>query len=175
MNYYLQTEDAFPSTQTRSEVIIRREVELSPIETAIEAVRVKNSQIQDLISLFSDPSNSNQSLNSLTMALNGVIDAEVNGGVKKYQEAFFTDEYCRKGNINHIQQLKVALHESLPFIQTALSIHKSKCPENLNALQEKMECKQITETYTFSWKELLTTRKTAFFEKMKTTIETTCK
>ena len=65
----------------------------------------------------------------------------MNGGVKKYQQAFFNEE-CRKEFENFdvlIQQLKEVLRESVDVLGNALSIHKKKCPENLLKLQEKLD------------------------------------
>ena len=58
---------------------------LSPIEVAIDTMSKMNQELQSLILRFSAPDPEN-SLNPLTMRLNGVIDAAVNGGIAKYQE-----------------------------------------------------------------------------------------
>ena len=71
----------------------------------------------------------------------GFIDAEVNGGVKKYQQAFFNDE-CLQEYENAavlVQQLKDLLRESVVVLGNALETHRRKCPENLLKLQEKLD------------------------------------
>jgi hypothetical protein len=71
----------------------------------------------------------------------GFIDAEVNGGVKKYQQAFFNEE-CLNEYENAavlIQQLKDVLRESVDVLGCAMEIHRKKCPENLLKLQEKLD------------------------------------
>ena len=59
----------------------------------------------------------NSSLNSnpFTMALNGVVDAAVNGGVNMYRTTFFVPEYIQK-NPEHkkwVEELKEALMQQV--------------------------------------------------------------
>jgi len=57
---------------------------MSPLENAIEVLENKNQQLRTLISQCQ--TRQMQNINPLTMCLNGVIDAAVNGGVTRYQE-----------------------------------------------------------------------------------------
>lgn len=57
---------------------------MSPLENAIEVLENKNHQLRTLISQCQ--TRQMQNINPLTMCLNGVIDAAVNGGVARYQE-----------------------------------------------------------------------------------------
>lgn len=57
---------------------------MSPLENAIEVLENKNQQLKTLISQCQ--TRQMQNINPLTMCLNGVIDAAVNGGVARYQE-----------------------------------------------------------------------------------------
>ena len=58
--------------------------ELSPIETAIDAMEAKNAELVQLIAQHT--LDKNLTLKPLTMRLNGVLDAAVNGGIAKYQD-----------------------------------------------------------------------------------------
>lgn len=60
------------------------QVEMSPLENAIEVLENKNQQLKTLITQCQ--TRQMQNINPLTMCLNGVIDAAVNGGVSRYQE-----------------------------------------------------------------------------------------
>ena len=60
------------------------QVEVSPLENAIEVIENKNLQLRTLISQCQ--SRQMQNVNPLTMCLNGVVDAAVNGGLARYQE-----------------------------------------------------------------------------------------
>lgn len=63
---------------------------MSPLENAIEVLENKNQQLKTLISQCQ--TRQMQNINPLTMCLNGVIDAAVNGGVSRYQEVRI--RYC---------------------------------------------------------------------------------
>lgn len=66
------------------------QVEVSPLENAIEVIENKNLQLRTLITQCQ--SRQMQNINPLTMCLNGVIDAAVNGGLARYQEVW-TDRW----------------------------------------------------------------------------------
>lgn len=61
-----------------------KQVEVSPLENAIEVIENKNLQLRTLITQCQN--RQMQNINPLTMCLNGVIDAAVNGGLARYQE-----------------------------------------------------------------------------------------
>lgn len=61
------------------------QVEVSPLENAIQVVENKNQELRSLIGQYQHKqAHGNVSL--LSMCLNGVIDAAVNGGIARYQE-----------------------------------------------------------------------------------------
>jgi len=60
-------------------------VELAPLEVAIETVETKNSELSSMIDEYSNASNS-KDINPLSMLLNGVIDAAVQGGTEQYKK-----------------------------------------------------------------------------------------
>ncbi|NXQ56330.1 DOCK4 protein, partial [Anthoscopus minutus] len=75
---------SLPGISRWFEVEKREVVEMSPLENAIEVLENKNQQLRTLISQCQ--TRQMQNINPLTMCLNGVIDAAVNGGVARYQE-----------------------------------------------------------------------------------------
>lgn len=93
--------------------------------------------------MYIDFTSSGKSVGSLTMALNGIIDAEVNGGIQKYRDAFLSDEYLKEYPADetkiHIKRLKTAIKNSIEIVGEALSIHRKHCPANLTQLQEKLD------------------------------------
>ena len=60
------------------------QVELSPIETAIDTLTVKNKEILTMCNRYA--ANPKIDLNPFTMLLNGVIDAAVMGGISNYEK-----------------------------------------------------------------------------------------
>jgi hypothetical protein len=76
------------------------------------------------------------------MALNGIIDAAVNGGISKYQEAFFTPEYAEEHpeNVETINALKEGMNEQVKLLEKGLELHSKLCPPNMRGMQEKLDC-----------------------------------
>ncbi|KAG7153404.1 Dedicator of cytokinesis protein 3-like, partial [Homarus americanus] len=60
-----------------------------------------------------------------TMRLQGTIDAAVNGGVAKYQDAFFGPDYLvvYPENADHVNRLKVLLSDQTMILEGALDLH----------------------------------------------------
>jgi hypothetical protein len=78
----------------RTRVVQCNTEELSPIQNAIKSMQDKNAELMVIIEEHAK--NPGLSINPLTMALNGVIDAAVMGGTNKYHEAFFTPEFMNR-------------------------------------------------------------------------------
>lgn len=82
---YLRCEDAFPTVLRRSEVAEVQVVEISPLENALNDVEAKREELETLekkytaLGKVSTPNKINT--NRLSMALNGAVDAPVNGGI----------------------------------------------------------------------------------------------
>jgi len=66
-------------------VVQSRVFTLSPLQTAIETT---NRQTTELI--LAHQTDSQLPLHPLSMNLNGIVDAAVNGGIANYEKAFFS-------------------------------------------------------------------------------------
>lgn len=82
---YLRCEDAFPTVLRRSEVAEVEVVEISPLENALNDVEAKREELETLEKKYSALAKVNTAgkinTNRLSMALNGAVDAPVNGGI----------------------------------------------------------------------------------------------
>lgn len=58
---------------------------MSPLENALQVVENKNQELRALIGQYQHKQ-VHGNVNLLSMCLNGVIDAAVNGGIARYQE-----------------------------------------------------------------------------------------
>lgn len=67
------------------------QVDVSPLELAIETVENKNREIGTLTTACLE--NMAFNLQSLTMILSGVIDAAVNGGIDNYRKVHLSPFY----------------------------------------------------------------------------------
>ncbi|NXU66411.1 DOCK4 protein, partial [Horornis vulcanius] len=129
---------SLPGISRWFEVEKREVVEMSPLENAIEVLENKNQQLRTLISQCQ--TRQMQNINPLTMCLNGVIDAAVNGGVARYQEAFFVKEYI----LNHpedgekITRLRELMLEQAQILEFGLAVHEKVVPQDMRPLHKKL-------------------------------------
>ncbi len=89
----MHTASQLPGILRWFEVIETETITLNPIEAAIDTMDNKNKELRDLVAQYSTE-NAPSELNSLTMRLNGNIDAAVGGGIAKYQEVHNTIVLC---------------------------------------------------------------------------------
>ena len=154
---FVVTEDTFPNLQRRLEIVQVSEIVRSPIENATNAVSAKNNELIEIVSKLSastsqsaltpnSPSsnNSDTKVDRLSMALNGILDAAVNGGTAKYRGAFLSPKFIEDASSNrklleHISDLQKALMTQLQVVARGLSVHAELCPSNLLGLQKRLE------------------------------------
>ncbi|KAJ3316204.1 hypothetical protein HDU76_001989 [Blyttiomyces sp. JEL0837] len=156
----LVTADSFPCLARRSEVVKTIVLELSPIENAVIAVRTKNRQLRGLERTFetvalgvledssissggkrlSAPGSGSKSINLFTMALNGAVDAPVNGGIPMYRRAFLSETF-RKANPQFsgmVEMLERAIDEQVDILNRCLAIHEVIVPSQMRPLHETL-------------------------------------
>eukprot|EP00002_Diphylleia_rotans_P033952 TRINITY_DN726_c0_g1_i1.p1 TRINITY_DN726_c0_g1~~TRINITY_DN726_c0_g1_i1.p1 ORF type:complete len:1627 (-),score=400.74 TRINITY_DN726_c0_g1_i1:247-5127(-) len=140
-NTYLTVKDAFPTIHRRSEVVERVSVELSPVENAAKSVQSKNKDLEEFVNRFTKPDVDKSQLSSFSMLLNGMIDAAVNGGVNKYRDAFFSQEYASENpdKIVFVTLLKDELRNQVTLLEKGLAAHRIVCPPDMKGLQEKLD------------------------------------
>ncbi|XP_047127014.1 dedicator of cytokinesis protein 3 isoform X1 [Hydra vulgaris] len=132
------TSRKFPSILKWSTIESVRKVELTPLENAIESIISKNKELIEIIDEYQSDSSLN--LNRLSMVLNGVIDANVNGGIANYQNAFLSNQYLffHPEHEYTVQQLKNHLYDQTKIVQQGLEIHESFVSESLKPFHDKM-------------------------------------
>ena len=67
-------------------MVSRKEVWISPIDGAVSTIVDKNKELHDKIENVLKSEDSKVDIGPLSMTLNGMIDAAVNGGISKYFE-----------------------------------------------------------------------------------------
>lgn len=75
------------------EVTSRNTEEVPPVKYACETMQSVEKELKQLIKIYTIEPKRN--LNPFTMRLQGIIDANVQGGISKYQQAFFTQEFSK--------------------------------------------------------------------------------
>eukprot|EP01133_Synstelium_polycarpum_P003665 gene3665-4219_t len=134
-NHFLITDSIFPTIHRRAEVIKKTQIEVTPIENAISSVCIKNEELDEMVQKYD--LNAQLNLNPLAMALNGSIDAAVNGGVSLYKEAFF--DSTANATKDKLSILSQALKRQVEILERGLYIHSVRCPEELRGLHDKLE------------------------------------
>uniref|UniRef100_A0A3Q3BAW6 Dedicator of cytokinesis 3 n=1 Tax=Kryptolebias marmoratus TaxID=37003 RepID=A0A3Q3BAW6_KRYMA len=121
------------------EVDKRELVEVSPLENAICVVENKNQELRTLISQYQHKQ-LHGNINLLSMTLNGVIDAAVNGGIARYQEAFFDKEYITSHpeDTEKITQLKDLMQEQVHILGVGLAVHEKLVHPEMRPLHKKL-------------------------------------
>jgi dedicator of cytokinesis protein 3 len=134
----LTTCDKLPGTLRWSEVVQKRVTELSPLEHACESVENMNRELERLVqSYMTDPG---KLISPLSMRLQGVIEAAVNGGIAKYQDAFFNPKYI---NLHpeqgaYIRRLKQLIMQKVRILEGGLSIHGRHAPVSIQPLHMRL-------------------------------------
>ncbi|KAH9176763.1 C2 domain in Dock180 and Zizimin proteins-domain-containing protein [Lactarius sanguifluus] len=117
---YLTTEESFPAVLRRSEVV---------------SVGIKNKELSALNMKYSNFAKTAQavSTNPLSMALNGVVDAPVGGGITSYRTPFmmpgYVSRYPERGE--SVEKLRAAVDEQVRIIDSCLRLHGQLCPPEI--------------------------------------------
>ena len=146
MKTFYVTEEFFPSFVRRTKVCKVVRNESSPIQNSVSSVKEKNDELQLLLDTIKLDISQNRTqlednIKSLTRALNGIIDAAVNGGTKIYRLAFITPQYKKENpkDVSMVEQLNNSLLEQMDILEEALFIHGTRCHSDILPMQTKLE------------------------------------
>ncbi|XP_073447730.1 dedicator of cytokinesis protein 3 isoform X6 [Aquarana catesbeiana] len=130
---------SLPGISCWFEVQKRELVEVSPLENAIQVLTNKTQELRALITQYQHH-NLHGNINLLSMCLNGVIDAAVNGGITRYQEAFFDKEYMAQHpeDADKISQLKELMQEQVHVLGVGLAVHERCVHPEMRPLHKKL-------------------------------------
>jgi hypothetical protein len=145
----LSSEASFPNIARKANVVNYATVRSSPIENAIQAVKAKNDELLELEKKFEPLSYEEKeevNANSLSLALTGVIDSPLNGGIHKYREAFLGESYIasQRGNkeaVKLVQRLKSAIEDQVVIVRRCLEIHQNLVSKEMKPFHRSLvEC-----------------------------------
>jgi hypothetical protein len=141
---YIVTAESFPTNRRRLECVARRETLLSPIENAIGTMKNKNAELREKVAQVASAPPGPVDVGPLSMNLNGMIDAAVNGGTQKYIEAFLSETYLAENSgqeqLAREQQaeLKASIVEQIAELKVGLQVFGARCDEKLKGLYEHL-------------------------------------
>lgn len=63
------------------------------------------------------------------------------GGIVKYEEAFFSDDYLEDNpdHKDHIKLLQDLIADQIPILEVAMDIHRVKVPQTLKSFHQHLE------------------------------------
>lgn len=135
----LTTSHSLPGILRWFPVVETQVFQLSPLQTAIETMESANKSLTEMI--LSYKADVNLPLHPLSMKLNGIVDAAVNGGINNYEKAFFTERYL----VEHaddgplVDQLKDLFARQIPLLDAALSLHRTRVSSAMQPLHQRIE------------------------------------
>ncbi|GAA5897476.1 guanine nucleotide exchange factor DCK1 [Sporobolomyces salmoneus] len=140
-------EESFPTILRRSEIVEIRLIEISPVENAFQDVEAKKSELVDLEQRYtalseneSDPRSIDS--NTLSMALNDLVDPPADRGVPHYRQIFLDPAFVStlpNWQTPIIRQLETAIDEFVVTLARCLKLHASICPREIQPFHETLE------------------------------------
>ncbi|XKL62442.1 hypothetical protein PGB90_002275 [Kerria lacca] len=120
------------------EVIHSTTEEVPPIRFACETMETVNAELRQLISVYE--SDSKRNINPLSMRLQGTIDANVMGGISKYQQAFFTSEFIQNEPqaLPFVHQLNALILDQVDILEKGLDLHGRLAPPGVQPLHQRL-------------------------------------
>ncbi len=142
---YLRCEDAFPTVLRRSKVAEVESVEVSPLENALTDVVRQKQELEVLekkyLALSKLHAAGTINTNRLSMALNGAVDAPVNGGTPMYKRAFLSPDFApsQPEEEELVQLLREAIDEQVSVIYRCIRLHARICPPEMRPFHQTLE------------------------------------
>jgi dedicator of cytokinesis protein 3 len=138
---FLITSFTMPSHIRIARVEDTQSVVIGPLENAVNMILSKNRDIRRDISRLKGVSASNRhDIGPLSMNLSGVIDAAVMGGIERYIDAFFQDDYLEAypEHAPLVPKFRFALGEQLEVLKEGLELFGAHCDKSVMPLYEHL-------------------------------------
>lgn len=134
----LTTEAKLPGILRWFEVTEKRSELLAPVQYACETMESVEKELRRLVAQYTAEPHRN--INPFSMRLQGIIDANVMGGISKYQEAFLTPEFSRLNPemVQHVNKLKNLILEQMRVLEWGLVLHGQIAPAGVQPLHKRL-------------------------------------
>ena len=132
------TEAKLPGILRWFEVIEKRSELLAPVQYACETMQSVERELRRLVAQYTAEPHRN--INPFSMRLQGIIDANVMGGITKYQEAFLTPEFARQNPemVPHVNRLKGLILDQMSVLESGLMLHGQIAPTGVQPLHKRL-------------------------------------
>ncbi|XP_075043338.1 dedicator of cytokinesis protein 11 isoform X2 [Mixophyes fleayi] len=129
----LTTSNSFPYVKKRIPVIYEHQVDLKPIEVAIDEIKDKTADLQKICSSV------DVDKIQLQLKLQGCVSVQVNAGPLAYARAFLDDSLFSKYPSKKIKELKDIFKQFIQACGTALDINEQLIKEDQFEYQEGLK------------------------------------
>lgn len=138
--YMLKLRKQLPDILPWSEVISQEYNEISPLSHAIETISSMNLELSKLI--LSYKNEANKQISPLTMRLQGVIEAAVNGGPAVFVNAFLKRPSTEPESVHTDPDLLIKLRDLIKqqfsILETGLALHSKLAPPDVMPLHARL-------------------------------------
>ncbi|CAG2105189.1 unnamed protein product, partial [Medioppia subpectinata] len=134
-----QIEHQLPGVLRMFEVVATHVTQVSPIEHACETIDNMNQELSKLISSFTSEAKY-ESISPLSMRLQGILEAAVNGGVAKYMDAFLVPTFIAANSplSSFIVRLKSGIAHQVRILEGGLTLHGRLAPQAVRPLHQRL-------------------------------------
>nr|CAD7432042.1 unnamed protein product [Timema monikensis] len=146
----LVTSSSLPGILRWFEVVEKSVEEVAPVQYACETMDNVNKELRQLINTYTIDRKRN--INPFSMRLQvsiedtgilyrGIIDANVMGGITKYQQAFFVSEFTKLHPefSDHVFRLKTLTLDQIEILNSALHLHGQLAPSGVQPLHRRLQ------------------------------------
>lgn len=134
----LITSERLPGILRWFEAISTTTEEVPPIKFACETIDSVNKNLKLIINQYTNEPKRN--INPLSMRLQGTIDANVMGGISKYQSAFFSQDFVQNNPqyYSHVLHLSSSINHQIEIVENGLLIHGQLAPPEVQPLHHRL-------------------------------------
>ncbi|KAH9391162.1 Dedicator of cytokinesis protein 3 [Tyrophagus putrescentiae] len=124
------TERPLPGVMRMFAVVATSVHYLAPVENACETIENMNVELGRLIARFSSEATRPESVSPLSMRLQGILEAAVNGGIAKYIDAFLGAEYlgANPDQVGNVTLLRNRIAAQIKLVEGGLTLHGRLAP-----------------------------------------------
>ncbi|XP_050437512.1 dedicator of cytokinesis protein 3 isoform X2 [Adelges cooleyi] len=130
--------DRLPGILRCFEVVNTTTEEVPPVKFACETIESVNKDLRRLINQYTNEPKRN--INPLSMRLQGTIDANVMGGISKYQSAFFSQDFVQNNPqyYSYVLQLGSSINRQIEIVENGLLVHGKLAPPEVQPLHHRL-------------------------------------
>lgn len=123
-----------PGLLCRSEIINKITYQLDPLKNAIDTMEKVNEKTRTIIFRYLGDMDNSNPIHSLLMHIKGIVSSDVQGGISKYEEAFFTQDKNDDYEEEDYNKLKDLIADQIPLLDLAIKIANEKQQQTNQAM-----------------------------------------